>query len=82
MTQRYAAGHESGVELGLDYEVGFYTGCGPPQKGENFWGLDIDFGTLGLQLNANSLRNWSFALTIGPGTPGITFNPGDSNVSF
>jgi RHS repeat-associated protein len=71
-----------GFEVGFEFEGGFYTGCAPPQAGDDYWGLDIDLGPVGLQFNASSWSNWSLGLTAGPGTPGITFNPGGSNASF
>jgi hypothetical protein len=46
------------------------------------WGFDFDLGVFGFQLNVNSWSNFSLGFTIGPGTPGVTFNPGGSNVSF
>ena len=71
-----------GLELGGEGELGFYTGCEAPQAGDNYWGFDIDAGPLGVQINATSWSNFSIGLTFGPGTPGITVNPGGPNVSF
>jgi RHS repeat-associated protein len=71
-----------GIELGAEIELGFYTGCEPPQAGGNYWGFDIDAGLLGVQVNANSWSNFSVGLSFGPGTPGITANLRGSNLSF
>ena len=71
-----------GLEVGLEFEFGGYTGCAPPQAGDDYWGFDIDLGTIGIQVNISPGGDFSFGVTVGSGTPGITVNPGGSNVSF
>lgn len=69
-----------GAELGLEAEAGFFTGNVPAQACEDAFGIDIDTGFFGIQLNARPNGDFSIGLTFGPGTPGITVNPGETNV--
>jgi len=76
------ANENVGFEVGIELEAGFYTGDAPPQADEVSWGVDIDLGFFGLQLNVGPCGDFAVGFTAGPGTPGVTANTGGSNVSF